>query len=254
MSHLDDDVLAEFALGGGSASDAEHAATCVECRGEVESLRAMVARVQMAGPGGDLLTPPDRVWDAVVAEVHSDRAVPSRSSGEADESDGSGPASAVTTADDDDLASRRPRRGSRWSLAAAAAAGVVVGGIGVGAALGINGGDEPAAIVAQAPLTDLSTEAPAGDAVVETRDDGTQVIVIDTDTRDVEDAYLEVWLIDEAIKGMVSLGHLTGGSGEFVLPPGFDISDFPIVDISVEPLDGVPTHSGESVTRGVLET
>lgn len=28
---------------------------------------------------------------------------------------------------------------------------------------------------------------------------------------------------------------------------------FPIVDISAEPLDGVPTHSGDSVTRGVLD-
>ncbi|MDN4480733.1 anti-sigma factor [Demequina muriae] len=252
MSHLDDDVLAELALGGGSASDAEHAATCTECRGELESLRAMVARVQMAGPGGDLLTPPDRVWSAIAAEVDSENAALDSPRDAEHESDGSTPA--LATAGDDDLAVRRPRRGSRWSLAAAAAAGVVVGGIGVGAALGINGGDEPAAIVAQAPLTDLSTEAPAGDAVVETRDDGTQVIVIDTDTRDVDDAYLEVWLIDEAIEGMVSLGHLTGGSGEFVLPPGFDISDFPIVDISVEPLDGVPTHSGDSVTRGVLET
>lgn len=248
MSHPDNEALAELALGGGSASDAEHAVGCTDCRTEVASLQAMVARVQIAGPGRDLLTPPDRVWSAIVAEIDADDSAATA----APETDADTRAHVPPAADD--LAARRPRRGSRWSLAAAAAAGVVVGGLGVGAALGLGNGGEETAVVAAAPLTDLATEAPAGDAVLESRADGTQVLVINTDERDVDDAYLEVWLIDEAIDGMVSLGHLTGGSGEFVLPPGFDASDFPIVDISVEPLDGVPTHSGDSVTRGVLDT
>ncbi|WP_297084820.1 anti-sigma factor, partial [uncultured Demequina sp.] len=106
---------------------------------------------------------------------------------------------------------------------------------------------------AEAPLTDLVTETAAGSAVIETRDDGSAVLVVETPFVDLDDAYLEVWLIDQNIEGMVSLGHLTGERTEFVLPAGFDPGAFPIVDISVEPLDGDPTHSGESVTRGVLE-
>lgn len=256
MSHLDDDALAELALGGGRASDSEHTAACAECRGELESLRATLARVQAAGPGAGLLSPPDRVWDAIVKEIESS----DTEIGSSDAMPGTAPSAApapdapsASAPGADDLASRRQRRTSRWALAAAAAAGVAVGGVGVGAALGIGSADEPVSIVAQAPLTDLATELPAGDAVLETRPDGTQVLVVTTDARDVEDAYLEVWLIDEAIDGMVSLGHLTDGIGEFVLPAGFDVTNFPIVDISVEPLDGVPTHSGDSVTRGVLD-
>ncbi|MFW7414675.1 anti-sigma factor [Demequina sp. SO4-18] len=243
MSHLDDEALAELALGGGQPSDAEHTAACADCRAELESLRATLARVQAAGPGTGLLTPPDRVWEAVVADL--------------EDADSAAPASAESpsTADGgtDDLASRRERRGSRWPLAAAAAAGVVVGGVGVGVVLGVDTGGDEASVVAQAPLTDLASETPAGDAVLETRADGTQVLVVDTEARDVEGAYLEVWLIDEDIDGMVSLGHLSDGTGEFVIPEGFDVGAFPIVDISVEPLDGVPTHSGDSVTRGVFD-
>ncbi len=249
MSHLDDDALAELALGDGSASDAEHAAACAQCRGELGMLQAMLSRVQATDPGEGLLNPPERVWDAISMELSSDATTAVTTDVGAD------PAQSGSASAPDDLAARRTRRGgSRWSLAAAAAAGVVVGGIGVGTVLGLESGEGETAVVAQAPLTDLATEAPAGDAVLETRPDGTRVLVVDADAPDVDDAYLEVWLIDEAIDGMVSLGHLSGGSGEFVIPDGFDVGAFPIVDISVEPLDGVPTHSGDSVTRGVLDT
>ena len=38
------------------------------------------------------------------------------------------------------------------------------------------------------------------------------------------------------------------------LPEGIDLAEHPIVDVSVEPLDGDPTNSGVSVARGVLES
>jgi hypothetical protein len=44
------------------------------------------------------------------------------------------------------------------------------------------------------------------------------------------------------------------GTQEFELPADLDLEQFPIVDVSVEPLDGVPTHSGVSVARGELES
>ena len=34
---------------------------------------------------------------------------------------------------------------------------------------------------------------------------------------------------------------------------GLDLTEFPLLDISVEPLDGDPTHSGVSVARGDLD-
>jgi anti-sigma-K factor RskA len=63
--------------------------------------------------------------------------------------------------------------------------------------------------------------------------------------------YLELWLIDTKVEGMVSLG-IVDGNGEFELPSGLRYADFPIVDISTEPYDGKPTHSGASLLRGSL--
>src|SRR3954454_13147616 len=61
-------------------------------------------------------------------------------------------------------------------------------------------------------------------------------------------SYVEVWLIDDQVKGMVSLGPFHG-NGDYVIPSGIDPSKYPIVDMSIEPSDGVPTHSGVSIVR-----
>ncbi len=37
------------------------------------------------------------------------------------------------------------------------------------------------------------------------------------------------------------------------VPEGVDINDFPIIDISLEPNDGVETHSGDSKYRGIVD-
>ncbi len=53
---------------------------------------------------------------------------------------------------------------------------------------------------------------------------------------------------------MISLGALTAGSqGRFTIPAGTDLSVYTIVDVSVEPLDGDPAHSKESLLRGTLD-
>lgn len=66
-----------------------------------------------------------------------------------------------------------------------------------------------------------------------------------------ENGYLELWTIDPQVKTMVSLGPLEG-EGIYRLPRGVNPESFPIIDISIEPLDGVPTHSGISILRGRL--
>lgn len=68
----------------------------------------------------------------------------------------------------------------------------------------------------------------------------------------VDDAYLEVWLIDTNVEGMVSLGPIDG-DGCVAIPASVDPSAYPVVDISIEPTDGIPTHSGRSILRGVLD-
>jgi len=77
--------------------------------------------------------------------------------------------------------------------------------------------------------------------------------VLRLDVRNVPrqpDSYVEVWMIDRQVKGMVSLGPFHG-DGDYAIPSGIDPASFPIVDLSIEPADGVPTHSGVSIVRGV---
>ncbi|WP_062518851.1 anti-sigma factor [Demequina silvatica] len=242
MQHCDDESLAAIALGEPlSAADGEHAATCERCASEVEALRATLTRAGL-GAGVELVAPPARVWAGIEGEI-------------AAEDDA--PAGAVVP-----LTRARGRRERRvpghtfrgWVVGAAAAVGVVIGGVGV-ALLGLGGdGSGGDTVVAQAALADLATEADAGTARVEQRADGTEVLVVDTVYDASADGALEVWLIDPDVIGMVSVGFLTGDHGEFEIPAGYDVASFPIVDISVEPADGDPTHSGDSITRGVLET
>jgi hypothetical protein len=65
------------------------------------------------------------------------------------------------------------------------------------------------------------------------------------------DGFLELWIIDTEVKGMYSLGPVTS-SGRYRLPERVDPRGFPIVDVSIEPTDGQPAHSGKSILRGVL--
>ncbi|MER7244054.1 anti-sigma factor [Kribbella sp. NPDC000426] len=65
--------------------------------------------------------------------------------------------------------------------------------------------------------------------------------------------FYEVWLINVDGKRMVSLGVLdprTGGT--FQIPPNVTAQGYRIVDVSLEPDDGNPEHSHNSIIRGTL--
>ena len=79
---------------------------------------------------------------------------------------------------------------------------------------------------------------------------GPQLQVTSSELPPVHGAY-EVWLLGPDGR-MVSLGVLDEGTGKFTVPGGIDTGEYKIVDISDEPPDGVPTHSGKSVLRGTL--
>jgi hypothetical protein len=53
---------------------------------------------------------------------------------------------------------------------------------------------------------------------------------------------------------MVPVGVLNGSTGRFTVPAGVNLTDYPVVDVSLEPLDGNPAHSGTSVLRGTLQS
>ncbi|OLT39625.1 hypothetical protein BJF86_07145 [Serinicoccus sp. CNJ-927] len=191
-------------------------------------------------------TPSPATWDRIRAEVRTDSSEtsppPSRSSG---------------TASPPPSQARRERRAhrarpARWPLLAAAAVGALVAWLGT-AVLG-DVTDDPGVVVADADLADLpdAGQTVEGTAEVLNVDGGRRLRVELAERPDAGDGYLEVWLLRPDTSGMVTIGVISGTQAEFSLPDGVELSEYPVVDISRERLDGDPTHGGESLVRGEL--
>jgi len=80
--------------------------------------------------------------------------------------------------------------------------------------------------------------------------DGEQLVVSVSDLP--ADGYYEVWLRDEAASRLISLGTVSSTTTTLPVPPGVDLSRFPIVDVSQERFDGDPSHSGVTVAAGPM--
>ncbi|WP_439592053.1 anti-sigma factor [Microbacterium sp.] len=242
MSHLDPDQLALLAIGEPVASpdDVEHLAHCAECAAELAEMGHAV-RIARATIDDDALeAPPERVWEKIGAEL-------GLAARPAEASDASVEESAPTRA-----AASRPRRRRRsrlmWVLAAAL---VVVAGA------GLTGW----ALVARLTPTSIAVATldafpdhpdAVGSADVEEGRDGSRRLIVTLDAAAVPDAYREVWLIRNDAGALISLGVLDGDRGSFPIPDGVDLKEYSLVDISVEPVDGDPAHSGDSIVRGAL--
>ena len=110
-------------------------------------------------------------------------------------------------------------------------------------------------VLAAAPLSNEGLAAfdttPAGSARLVTSHGHEYLEVSVQNVPERAGDHLELWLIDTKVQGMVSLGPYTGNH-RYAVPTGVSPARFPIVDVSLEPGDGVPTHSGVSVVRGTL--
>jgi hypothetical protein len=256
MQHVDPDVLALIALGEPIADDGEraHLASCPE----VASLARAVTSARTVTPGDALVLPPPAVWERIRDDLNlSADLEPDGTSGRSTRTTAStgDAADSADAVDGDELASRRARRrGVRapW-LAAAVAGGVVVGGAG-GAWWAGQDRELPPAVVAEAALDPLpGWEGAAGQAVVRELPDGTRELVVTLEGDDGVAGYREVWLIDRDVTRLYSLGVLEGSDGTFTLPADLDLGEYPVVDVSDEPFDGDPAHSGDSIIRGLLD-
>jgi anti-sigma factor RsiW len=222
------------------ADDAAHLESCERCRAEVASLRRSVDALAIPefATTGAPVPPPPRVWDAI-ATATGVSATPATQAPVAE------PAPEAT------VLPFRPRRRPLLLAAAAAVAGAVIGA-GAVAVLDRTGDDGDA--VTTVALDPLADNEASGRAEVVVREDGSRIVEVDLDAPALEDGYYEIWLIDPDVVGMVPLGVARPGSQTFEVPEGLDLDAFPIVDVSVEQLDGDPLHSGVSVCRGVIET
>lgn len=249
MPHIPRDDVAWLAVAGadpGSADD-EHLRDCVTCAAEVLTLERAVARIRVDGVEPAPLPP--ALWDRIVADIAAD------GSSDAPLPPGRGVAARSDVGARPGARVRRTRRARRFStrmlVAACVATALVVGG-GVGAGAWIAQRPPAETVVATIDLEPLASGVDDATASIVERD-GRRVLVIDADALPTTDgATLDVWLVDADVVGMVNLGILDAGHGEYVLPDDLDLDAFPIVDVSIEPLDGDPTHSGDSVWRGSL--
>ena len=200
----------------------------------------------------ELTAPPAAVWAGIEAELAAEAAP-------------AGPTSVAATPDEPDspTAPVVPLHRRRWVIPTLVAAAVIVVAVGVVAVIGTRG-SEPTTLATADLEFDPATFDPVGSDAAATAvlvdEDGNEVLEIDDESLPFdldEDAALELWMIrvdDGEIVDMVSLGDIEAdGTRSFEVPAGYDPAVFSVVDISVEPHDGVSTHSGRSILRGQLD-
>jgi hypothetical protein len=288
--HPSPDVLALLALGeqAGTPDEQAHVESCHQCRTEVADLaRAVAAGRGVRSGDGVLVTPPDRVWDAIRTELGfasaSDetpaqgthgrpegspvtavpRHVRAERSGAADTDEvqpvaartdqptpSAGGSAGVTDIADARLRSSRGRRGLALLVAAAVALVLGLGlGLGLDRILGPRQTTLWTAQLQALPQFPGST----GEASVQEDEDGNRTLVIELDSPEPVDGSREVWLIDSDVTKMRALGYLVGDTGRFTIPADLDPKEFPVVDVSKEPPADVDVrHSGTSIVRGNL--
>lgn len=146
-----------------------------------------------------------------------------------------------------------PARLTLRPLAAAAAAlALLAAGVGIGVL--VAGDGEPAAAGPAVALQPVGTEAPAaaGEALVVASDGGGLRLRVDGLPPSPEGEHYELWLLDGPDR-LLSLGAFRvppEGATEVTVPLPVPLTAFGFVDVSVEPDDGDPSHSGRSVLRG----
>lgn len=246
--HADDQHLAALAMGDVAEVDEvtrAHVDACDFCTSEVAALRETLSLVLAAG-AETFTAPPASVWAAVSAELGSEL-----DAGSDDDEDDIEPGAGVVHS----LSERR--RVPAW-LAATAAAVALAAGVGIGTqVVGGSDPDETAPAIQVLGATDLASldNSPQARGAAEVRRHDDRVALhVEASDLDGPDGTREVWLINTDGSRMVSLGLLPAGeAGEFDFPERLLAQGYRIVDISYEPDDGDPTHSGQSLARGTIE-
>jgi Anti-sigma-K factor rskA, C-terminal len=276
VSHTDPEILALRALGetAGTARDAEHAASCARCRAELARLTEVVRLARDTEPGVALQAPPPQVWDRIAAATGVSATLNGLAPGRPALNGSAAPAepSAILGAPAPPASPATPehsraswlgRRRGAWPRGrlAGAAAGLAAGLIiGIGGAVGVaqlNQGSGPAAarVVARIELSPLPQfpqwQGTTGTAVMRAAASRQEIAV--TLRAPARPGFYEVWLLARDGVSMISLGDLSSRhTGTFTVPPGVDLRDYSRIDISLQPFNGSPQHSKDSVVRGSL--
>lgn len=252
MTHLDLEQLAHLALHPGGPVDADrqtHLDGCAECRAEVAELTDVLQLVQTA-PHGALPPAPPQVWERILDELGPEigrSPVPSHRPRPTEpvEFPEPGPNRYVEARA---LDTRRERR--RWLAPVAAAIGLIVGVLGTWIVVRDGSGDPTPTATTQ--LAALAGKSGSGSAQLFDESGGAE-LRIGASGLGRPQGFYEVWLINADGKRMVSLGVLdAAGTGTFGVPANAVAQGYRTVDVSLEPDDGNPEHSRNSIIRGQL--
>ncbi|MFI7061328.1 anti-sigma factor domain-containing protein [Kribbella sp. NPDC050124] len=271
MTHLDEELLAQWALEGIAPDPdaADHLAGCPDCQSTLENLRELATD---AAGAPHLATPPPALWDRIATELN----LTTTPSGEpaAPTPPAARPTTPLSPTPEPTTPSAGPtvppaeptapsaaadapgvpakRAYGRGTLALAASVAAVVG-VGIGLGVGAVVGDDeertppPVAVVQLEPLPG-KTGGGTADLIQSGNELKVSVTGLDAGT-----GYYELWLINEDGQRMVSLGVLDPGQGgTFRIPDNLTTEGYRIVDVSLEPNDGNPAHSRDSIVRGTL--
>ncbi|GLK29266.1 hypothetical protein GCM10017608_32020 [Agromyces luteolus] len=265
MDHIEPDELAVLALDGREPEGAvrAHLDSCGPCAAEYASLARTVELGRDASFEGleGLEAPPAAVWAGIHSELGLAPELAADPLGGSDAPrrapDLATPARHVPPSRPRTPAIAAPaaRASSRrwWPVAAAAAIVGLLAGIGIGVAVGGRGTvPEATTVLASAELDAFPGWDAVGTATVEEDAAGERTLLVDLSAEVPEGEVREVWLIRSDASGLVSLGLMDGDSARLVVPAGIDLDEYPLVDVSAEPVDGDPAHSGDSIVRGEL--
>lgn len=278
--HTNPEVLALLALGEDSASPDEraHVETCPVCAQELAELAHLAGVGRAVEDATPLERPSPEVWRRIQAElgftVQDAKVVP------LPDPDLIEPAPPVQASDtplaeytasgrdliDADTSTgadlitpeRRPgghsSRGRRILALTLAAALALIVGIGIG--LGWNRVADPSpTVIGEAQLEPgaVDWDGSSGEATLERTADGSRILVVRVSTPREVPGERVVWMMDTSHTKLQTVGRLAGNEGRFTLDPKTNLADFPVVDVSEEPLnDPDPKHSGVSILRGTL--
>lgn len=237
--HLTDQQLAEIAAEGSTTGtrDMEHLAGCASCRADVADLTRLTG---LLSEPVEILAPPASLWGRVedsLRESTPEQAPARRESGR----------------------HTARRRKATWGAALAGlAVGTVLGGAAVTATSNLRdtpdqGPTSNLVAVGTADLAPVDGTTLHGEAVMERDQDGNLKLQVDVSEL-ADDGYLEVWLRDENATRLVSLGAVTARTTTVDVPEGLNLDEFPVVDVSHEHFDGDPTHGGETLLAGTMES
>lgn len=209
----------------------------------IDLLRAGPIEMDDAEPG-------HQVWSSIADELGFD-AAPGSNPADSSGFDGPRLGAEPTVPDVISLDERRARWGRPAALVTLAAAVVLL--LAVPVTLALRSSDD-VEFVAAADLEVIEGQngVPVRAEVVSI--DGELVIEVEAPLEAEGDDFLELWLLevdDNGVADLISLGRVED-SGRYEIPDSVDLDVFSVVDISVEPNDGNPAHSGESIVRGEL--